>query len=204
MNSNNLLIVFARTPRSGCVKTRLAKSIGNQAALWIYQKLLNKTSETILSKQYHTAFFIDSKPKNQSLIHNKPRYIQTQKGETFGQRMENAILWGFDKSYKKVIIIGSDLWDIKMNLIENAFTQLEHNDFVIGPSLDGGYYLLGQKRHSTSLFENICWGSSVVFDQTINKISDKKVFLLEPKNDIDTFEDLKKEKELYNLYKNTL
>ncbi|MCY4216787.1 MAG: TIGR04282 family arsenosugar biosynthesis glycosyltransferase [Flavobacteriaceae bacterium] len=197
---NRLIIVMARVPILGQVKTRLAKSIGDHAAFWIYKKLLNKTIKTIDSSYWKTAIFFDPKPNSIAPYQNISKYILTQKGTTLGERLINATTWGFDQGYQQVIVVGSDLWDINQDTLINGFHHLEDSDFVIGPTYDGGYYLIGMRFYLKSLFKNTSWSTDRVFEQTVNKLIHHKTKILEKKNDIDSIDDLKKEKELYQLY----
>ena len=113
-----------------------------------------------------------------------------QFGKDLGIRMQNAFKNGFDADYKKVMIIGSDLYDLSSSTIDDAFHQLENNDVVIGPAEDGGYYLLGMKSLQKKVFENKNWGTETVREDTLFDLTDKKVFLLPELNDIDVFEDI--------------
>ncbi|HCL07497.1 MAG TPA: glycosyltransferase, partial [Flavobacteriaceae bacterium] len=125
---------------------------------------------------------------------NFSKALQT-KG-TLGQRMENAFRTAFEKGYKKVLIVGSDLYSLKTSHIEKALHQLDKKEVVIGPAQDGGYYLLGLKKNLPALFCNKSWGTSTVLKETLNDLKLKSIFLMEPLNDIDNFEDLKKETKL--------
>ena len=89
------------------------------------------------------------------------------------------------------MIVGSDLYDLNTTHIENALEALENHDLVIGPSLDGGYYLLGMKELHSAVFKNKSWGTDSVLESTLKDLKQQKVKLLEALNDIDTFEDLK-------------
>ncbi|MDA9577404.1 glycosyltransferase, partial [Flavobacteriaceae bacterium] len=108
-----------------------------------------------------------------------------------------AFQWGFDEGFKKIIVIGTDLWEVNDSLLKKAFEKLETHDYVIGPALDGGYYLLGMKTCTPSLFKNKKWSSETVLAATLSDLNENTVFLLEEKNDIDTLEDLKNMPELY-------
>ncbi len=102
-------------------------------------------------------------------------------------------------SQSKAIIIGSDCPDISSQIIEEAFIRLDKHDCVIGPSEDGGYYLLGMKKLHSALFEDIEWSSSKVMEQTIRKIESLQLSYTQlPKlNDIDTIDDLRQFPDLY-------
>ena len=123
-----------------------------------------------------------------------------QYGTDLGSRMENAFSELFNLGYEKVMIIGSDLLDLNQQLIDYAFDQLTSNDVVIGPSKDGGYYLLGMKKIHEYIFKNKTWGTETVLKETLNDLLNIDVELLEELNDIDTFEDMKHYKQLEQFY----
>lgn len=190
--AGNLLLVFVKNPVLGKVKTRLAKSIGDKAALEIYLKLLAHTQSILQSINCaDTAVFYSDEIEKQYFKTAKYKNIQT--GNDLGERMYRAFEWGFDLHYKNIVIIGSDCFEIQPQHIIEAFDNLQKNDIVIGPANDGGYYLLGMKNLEKSLFENIDWSTESVYVKTINKLKKlKKTFVaLEKLNDVDTIEDLK-------------
>lgn len=95
------------------------------------------------------------------------------------------------QTHRKVIIIGSDCATLTVEIVNQAFEKLETSSFVIGPALDGGYYLLGMSQFSPAVFENITWSTSEVLPKTIEIIESlgKKYFLLPELSDIDREED---------------
>ena len=95
----------------------------------------------------------------------------------------------FKKKYEKVVLIGSDLFDLEESHIYEAFEKLEKNEAVIGPALDGGYYLLGLKKNYPEIFINKNWGTSSVRKDTIKNLEKVNVHLLPMLNDIDVIED---------------
>jgi len=113
-----------------------------------------------------------------------------QVGEDLGIRMLHAFKNGFKTGYEKVMVIGSDLYDLTAETIENAFIALENNEVVIGPAEDGGYYLLGMNSLEEKVFKNKEWGTETVRKDTLEDLKDKKVFLLGELNDVDVFEDI--------------
>ena len=99
----------------------------------------------------------------------------------------------FESGYQKVIIVGSDLLDLKIDHINDAFEKLNNHDVVIGPAKDGGYYLLGLSKIQACIFQNKPWSKANLLEVTLKELGQKNVSftLLETLNDIDTFEDLK-------------
>ncbi len=199
--SASCIIVFVRNPELGKVKTRLAKTIGNEAALEVYKKLMHHT-ESVLRSLASDKVVYYSEVIHESDLWDCCIYIKKlQKGKDLGQRMANAFEESFKSGYKKVIIVGSDLLDLSAEIIQNAFNQLEHNDAVIGPAKDGGYYLLGLKSLHDNIFKDKNWGTENVFTETMKDFEGKKIEFLKPLNDIDYIEDLKPYKAFEYLFK---
>ena len=106
--------------------------------------------------------------------------------------MHHAFESLFKKGYRQIVIVGSDIFELTTKNIQEAFTGLDTANFVVGPALDGGYYLLGMNTLNKSLFEHKKWGTSTVLKATLKNLAHEKVALLATKNDIDTYDDLKK------------
>ena len=198
--SKSALIIFTRNPELGKCKTRLAKSVGNEAALDIYKYLLKHTATISQNVNVDKFVFYSEEIKKEDLWNNAVFKKKLQQGIDLGQRMEHAFKQLFQSQYKKIIIIGSDLLDLKPADIETAFQILNKNDFVIGPAKDGGYYLLGMKRLQSKLFKNKKWGKYTVLNDTLKDIQNSTFVLLKELNDIDTFEDLKPYQQLKKFY----
>lgn len=189
--SKNLLLIFTRNPELGKVKTRLAKTVGDEAALNIYKFLLNHTKEVTQNLSCDKALYYSVKVRENDIWDSSIYQKHTQLGDDLGIRMQNAFQQAFDKSYEKVLIIGSDLFDLQEKHINQAFEKLNSNDVVIGPAEDGGYYLLGMKKLHPTIFQNKQWGTATVRKDTLNDLQNESVHLLETLNDVDVFEDIK-------------
>lgn len=189
--SKNLLLIFTRNPELGKVKTRLAKTIGDEPALNIYKFLLNHTKEVTQDLNCDKAVYYSVKVRNNDIWDTSNYQKHQQNGDDLGIRMKNAFQEAFNKNYEKVLIIGSDLYDLKPNHINEAFEKLNSNDVVIGPAEDGGYYLLGMKELHSEVFKNKAWGTSTVRQNTLNDLQNDSVHLLETLNDVDVFDDIK-------------
>lgn len=189
--NKNLLLIFTRNPELGKCKTRLAAKTGDKIALDIYKFLLNHTvaitQNLNADKQVHYSVAI----RDNDIWSNNIYHKKLQNGKDLGSRMMNAFKQGFADGYKNIIIIGSDLFDITTTDLENAFDHLLKNDFVVGPATDGGYYLLGMKKLNSSVFKNKDWGTNTVLKDTLKNLKDEKIKLLEAKNDVDYYEDIK-------------
>ena len=186
----NLLLVFTRNPELGKVKTRLAKTVGNATALKIYIFLLERTRDISVKVSADKAVYYSVKVRENDIWDASIFQKHQQVGEDLGIRMLHAFKNGFKAGYEKVIIIGSDLYDLTSETIENAIIALENNEVVIGPAEDGGYYLLGMNSLEEKVFKNKDWGTETVRKDTLEDLKDKKVFLLGELNDVDVFEDI--------------
>ena len=186
----NLLLVFTRNPELGKVKTRLAKTVGNATALKIYTFLLKRTRDIVVKVSADKAVYYSVKVRENDIWDASIFQKHQQVGEDLGIRMLHAFKNGFKTGYEKVMVIGSDLYDLTAETIENAFIALENNEVVIGPAEDGGYYLLGMNSLEEKVFKNKDWGTETVRKDTLEDLRDKKVFLLGELNDVDVFEDI--------------
>ncbi|MBW2960394.1 TIGR04282 family arsenosugar biosynthesis glycosyltransferase [Mesonia aestuariivivens] len=191
MKNKDVLLIFTKNPEMGKCKTRLAKSIGKKAALSIYKKLLQHTAQVAQKANSDKQVFYSKEIIQKDHFKSNLFQKKLQNGDHLGAKMSNAIADAFKENYEKVIIIGSDLYDLEVNDIYKAFQQLEQSDYVIGPAKDGGYYLLGMKKFTPEIFQDINWSTATVLQETLQLLQNKKVALLTEKNDIDTIEDLK-------------
>jgi len=190
--SDNAIIVFVKNPELGNVKTRLAKTIGDQKALEIYLALCNYTRQLLLDIEcdrylfYDQSIIIDDE-WSEDFFHKK-----LQSNGDLGDRMSHAFTKVIDK-HEKVIIIGSDCPQIQKAHVELAFDSLDETDLVIGPSLDGGYYLLGMKEQHSFLFHGMPWSKSSLYGECLRKIFSRNKTLteLDYLTDVDHEEDLK-------------
>ena len=185
-----LLLVFTRNPELGKVKTRLAKTVGDKTALEVYTFLLERTRDIAAKVTADKAVYYSVKIRENDIWDATIFQKYLQVGEDLGIRMLHAFKNGFETGYEKVLIIGSDLYDLTAETIENAFIALENNEVVIGPAEDGGYYLLGMNSLEEKVFKNKDWGAETVRKDTLEDLKDKKVFLLGELNDVDVFEDI--------------
>ncbi len=196
MKKNQFLIVFAKEPRHGQVKTRLSHYLSKDQTVSLYKAFIGDT------------LAIARKIKNCSRIlayhaHGNPTYLKKiapdytfyrQQGASLGQRLYNAFLFASKEGANKTVIIGSDAPNLPFRYIEMAFRKLSRYDVVFGPSRDGGYYLVGLKTPIRNIFQAIKWSTSQVLNQSLNKArkANKKFYLLKVWQDIDTCADLKR------------
>jgi len=189
-----LLIIFAKNPELGKVKTRLSATVGNQKALAIYHTLLSHTCKITQPLNCEKAVFYSGYIDNEDIWDNTIYQKHTQEGDDLGIRMFNAFQKGFDMGYEKVSIIGTDNLEITAEIIMRSFDVLEVKDIAVGPAKDGGYYLLSMKKNHDSFFKNKQWSTSSVFENTLSDIKALHLSyeVLPALHDIDTEEDWNK------------
>ncbi len=187
---NNLLLIFTRNPELGKCKTRLAAKIGDPSALEVYKFLLEHTvnlTQFLNSKKY---VYYSEEIWEQDVWDNSKFQKKLQIGDDLGERMANAFSDGFENGFKKIVIIGSDMYDLSQSDLEKAFFSLDDHDYVIGPAEDGGYYLLGMRVENPKLFQGKVWGTESVLKDTLKDLAGEKIMLLPEKNDVDHYEDI--------------
>jgi len=193
METRQLLIVFIKNPVLGKVKTRLASSIGEVEALTVYNKLLDHTlnisKPLSIDKVVYYSEFIPGDDVWSASGFNQ----ELQQGDNLGERMMNAFIKAFQQRYERVAIIGSDCFDLTTNILTDAYDELNKGDVVVGPALDGGYYLLGMRSLHRELFLNKTWSTDTVLNDTLENIHELALSfsLLPLLRDIDTEQDLK-------------
>ena len=184
------LIVFQKNPVLRKVKTRLANKIGDEAALKVYEALVEITNQSVKNCRADSfIFFSDFIP---NLSPNTSNQFRIQSGADLGERMRNAFQEVFEMGYDSICIIGSDCPLISGEVLDLAFNQLHTIDVILGPAKDGGYYLLGMKRLVPELFEGINWSTDEVQAETLEKAQNLSLSVskLPEFYDIDTVEDL--------------
>lgn len=193
---NSSVILFVRSPQPGMVKSRLAATVGDEAALALYMCFVQDTVTTLLKSQYpFTVFFHPARSKETITdwlgcdITMRP-----QRGSGLGARMKNAFRDIFSRGTTRAVLIGSDIPDLPHSCIDEALTSLEDHEAVLGPSHDGGYYLIGFRSGSflPEAFDGVPWSTPVVFQETLGILLRWKyrVHTLQERRDIDTFDDL--------------
>ena len=194
-----LLIVFVKAPRAGCVKTRLAQSVGAEAACLIYQVLVGNLLRHIGSLgPVQLRFSPDDAEKDIRRWRRKGWVLAPQGSGGLGRRLMAAFREAFAAGFERVAIIGSDSPEITPEDIEDAWAALREHDVVLGPTKDGGYWLIGLRRvvpdrKVTQLFKGIPWSTERVFEKTVEQAHAKKlrVHRLRELQDIDTEPDWK-------------
>lgn len=194
MKRERLLIILTRNPELGMVKTRLAKSIGDEKALEIYEKLRRHTASVAEKVNSSRMVFFSRTLPSSDIFLNESFTAALQKGADLGERMLHALLNGFETGFGHVVLIGTDCLELTAATLEEAFAALEEYDAVLGPAVDGGFYLIGLNRPIAELFLNREWSRPDVLQKTTDILQKLAIpcRLLSELPDIDTFEDLKK------------
>ena len=194
------VIVFAKNPIPNAVKTRLIPTLSPEQAATLYAAFLTDWCET-LAELPDVDLIIAYTPAEaqfdlQVLIREDAIYIP-QMGIDLGERLTSATQWAAEHGWTKILLVGSDSPTLPISYISEALTRLDSRNIVIGPSTDGGYYLIGfsVKTLATTVphvFENIAWSTAEVFQQTVARVhaAEATLGLLPPWYDIDRTEDL--------------
>ena len=194
MSTQPLLLVFLRAPVLGKVKTRLAATLGKERALKIYKRLLQHTIEQGAALGVdRQAWYADDLPADEPCA-ALGFSVHQQAGADLGERMQRAFDAGFADGHGPIIIIGTDLPQLSVALLREAFEALKTHDAVIGPANDGGYYLLGLRKPCAALFQGKTWSTDTVFKRTTEDLKrlGRTWETLPELVDIDTEEDLER------------
>jgi len=192
----NVLNIFIKYPEPGKVKTRLANEIGSEEACKIYSGFIKNLCQLHSNKAYDLALFYTPADKAEDIkalvkpwVTGEVAFHPQSEGD-LGKRMEGSFEVLCPK-YEKVVGIGSDLPNLHSDVIEKAFKTLDEEDVVLGPSEDGGFYLLGM-RAPHDIFANITWSTETVLNEQVRNIENNELTyaLLEKRFDIDTKADL--------------
>lgn len=193
---NSRIIVFAREPRLGQVKTRLASTIGDNKALALYTAMLTRVGTLLeASDLANWDLWVTSNSSHESFLSIcKQKNIYLQKGKDLGQRMDFALSQTLHQEpIESVLIIGSDCPALEASYLNAALEALDSGiEIVIGPAADGGYVLIGSRQAIPELFSKISWGSDQVLAETRQRLvrHGLSYTLLETLWDVDRPEDL--------------
>ena len=193
--STHAVILFARAPKLGKVKTRLQSHLDQETILQLYSCFLRDSIEKIcVIEEADSLIGLAGEGNLNCFIETlMGRDIRTfpQSGNNLGDRMRNAFLDRFEEGYEKIVIIGSDSPSLPVPCITRALES--NSDIMLGPSVDGGYYLIGMRNKMFEIFDGVEWGSEKVLEQTLCNLDTLQVSLetLPLWYDIDRLEDLR-------------
>ncbi len=183
---NNLLIIFSRPAVPGKVKKRLARELGQEQALRIHQRLFRHTQKVAAAAGFPVKTYLSAEPPTAVNF-----AFSLQRGRGLGERMLNCFADALSP-VTQVCLIGSDCPELTPEILARAFTSLHHNDLVLGPAHDGGYYLIGMKKLYPELFSGIAWGTDKVLEDTLQLCAAHNIscHLLPTLHDIDHAKDV--------------
>jgi hypothetical protein len=189
------VIVFAKAPKKGGVKTRIAATHGDDCALAIYVAMLRRTAQTLARFHHHVAYTGAKAPGELARYFPRATSFFQQRGRTLGERQKNAFLHCAVLGYGRFSLIGCDCPGRTVRDISAAFAALDNGyDAAIGPAADGGYHLIAGSAACTGLFDVQGWSTPRLLSETIEAAKRLGIccFLLEPRSDIDTYADFLK------------
>lgn len=182
LQMNQRVIVFARVPRAGAVKTRLARTVGDTAALAHYRTMLRDTLAVVRAAQVQSpgldaelCIFGDDRDGECARLAAMHGFALTaQVGASQGERIESALLRALDEA-RAPVLVGSDVVALTADDLRDAFEALREREAVFAPSEDGGYALVGLSRRVTRLFEEMPWGRDTLMAATRRRLQESGV-----------------------------
>lgn len=189
------LMVFVKHPRPGAVKTRLVPLLGAEDAAELYRALAESVLAATLPRrlEYERLVFYDPPEAGQAMRAWLPSgRLRRQQGGDLGARMAFAFARAFARGASRAAIVGSDVVGLSREAVLSAFEALDGADVVLGPSHDGGYYLVALKQAQPLLFEDVAWSTPAVMEDTLRRAASGglSVRRLDTRHDLDTAEDL--------------
>ena len=198
--SRACLIVFAKTPVRGKVKTRMRPFLSEEDCLRLHCLLLRLWMGRLRDwdlGQMHKALFltpVGAGRHDPDLVLDAPPgvIVETQQGGDLGDRLSHAFNHKWNEGFRKIVFIGTDSPALRREDLHAAFKGLDESEVVLGPATDGGYYLIGFSARLPVLFSRISWGTSQVFRETVQLLETNAIRwqCLRESFDLDTFEDL--------------
>ena len=212
METKNVICIFAKCPRPGTVKSRLGKAIGEKKTAFLARAFLMDTLSTTLriknasvalvhwppdsAKEFEEILYLFSKEEKNRTVRKKSADIALlpQEGSDLGERMARASETLFDRGAEKIIIVGSDIPQLQPLIFRAALKLLNRKKVVLGPTFDGGYYMVGINRPVPEIFNGINWGSPSVYRETCEILESRSIDWqeMELSYDIDSSDDLER------------
>jgi hypothetical protein len=195
-SSGERIIIFLKRLVHGAVKTRLADHVGDESALLLYRAMIEDLVGNISGLESLIEYYVDSKTGflDSPLGNIIQRNPTEQSNGDLGQRMYNAFQQEFSQGAERAVLIGSDIPHLTAEVLEGYLEKLREYSLVLGPAMDGGYYLIGfqKERITPTIFENVPWSSSEVFSHTIRRARERGIdyYVGREYRDVDTYEDI--------------
>ena len=184
-------VLFAKEPVPGAVKTRLQSLMSAADAARLYEAMLLDCAtalHTTSAKTKVIAFApVDAEDALRTLL--TPigvfEYVPQPDGD-LGERMEGLMQWAFARGAERVVIVGSDSPSLPAAYIDEGLALLREKEVVLGPSTDGGYYLVGRRKGESRIFQDVAWSTGMVLRQTLERLGEQSLGVLPPWYDVDT------------------
>ncbi len=196
--TKNAVIIFTKFPAPGLVKTRLIPALGAQGAADCQRRMSEQIVRQARELQrYRTTdlqiHYQGGKTKMMAAWLGDDLDYYPQRGDNIGCRMAAAFQQAFAAGNQRIILAGSDCPALTAAILHSALNKLKQLDLVLGPAMDGGYYLIGLNRPCPALFTELSWGTSKVLAETLKKAGEQglSVNLVDTLYDIDRPEDLR-------------
>ena len=184
-------VLFAKKPAPGAVKTRLQRLVSAHDAARLYEAMLLDCATVLHATQAATKVVAfapaDAEEALRTLLApiGTFEYVPQPEGD-LGQRMEGLMQWAFAQKAERVVLVGSDSPSLPVEYIDEGLALLREKEVVLGPSTDGGYYLVGRRKGESRIFQDVAWSTGMVLEQTLARLGTQKLGLLPPWYDVDT------------------
>lgn len=192
------VIIFIKFPTPGLVKTRLIPALGAQGAADCQRQMSEQIVRQVRELQRYKAtglqiHYQGGKTETMAAWLGDDLNYYPQRGDDIGCRMAAAFQQAFAAGNRHVILVGSDCPALTAAILHSAFNKLKRLDLVLGPAMDGGYYLIGLNSPCPALFTGLSWGTGMVLAETLQKAEEQglSVNLMDTLYDIDRPEDLR-------------
>ncbi len=183
-----VLVALLKAPWPGSVKTRLAAAIGVEAAAAIYRRLVEHQMAAVPPRWPVEVHFAPAEARDEmrAWLGNAATFVPQVNGD-LGNRLIAATDGAFRRGATRLLVVGGDCPGLGASILEDAAERLCESDMVIGPAVDGGYYLLGLRTPQPSLFQAIPWSTPAVFPATLAqaRASRLSVAILRELEDVD-------------------
>lgn len=188
-----LIQIFAKAAIAGAVKTRLARDLGDVAALKIHRRMCEHVVEQACAAGADAVEIWAALDAADPFLHGFGLHVHEQQGRELGTRLDFAIRHGLAR-HARVVIVGADVYSLHAAYLQQALKALQNCEIVIGPALDGGYVLVGASRSLPVVFDDIPWGTGEVMGATLERLLSSMISfeLLPERWDIDTLEDIQR------------
>lgn len=195
-NEPTCVLLLVKYPTEGQVKSRLTRQLPGNLVVALYRNFVIDILSMLTRSDipflilFHPS---DARTHFERWLGTHYEYVP-QRGNTLGERLKNGLMHAFTSGCRNALVLASDVPDVPVEVLHEASAAFAKSEVVIGPSPDGGYYLIGFRRSTftPAVFDDIPWGQSTVFRETMNRVRNvkRRVHLLPQWRDIDTLEDL--------------